>query len=307
MIVCLGELLLDIMVQRGSGPERDPRVQSIDIQPGGSAANVAAWLAGEGIAAGFVGAVGQDPVGELLMSDLAGRGVTCAVVQLAGQPSGMLLLERYDDGAVRPYARRGANDALLAPPTAGQQQLLDTATWLHVTAYAFYAAVSRRPVLDAMARAMRRGARVSLDLGAPHLVHHIGAEAYVALIRTAAPDVLLANEAEASLLAGTGVDALSYLGTLAPLAILKRGQAGCSVLANNVRSDWPAAAAIEVEPLGAGDAFAAGLIAALHEEADVPMAVEMGTRLGARCVGLRGGRPPRVWGHTTSRLDEHRA
>jgi sugar/nucleoside kinase (ribokinase family) len=176
-----------------------------------------------------------------------------------------------------------------------QQELLAAAAWLHVTAYAFYAAVSRRPVLAAMAAAKDRGARVSLDLGAPHLVQHIGVGSYLALIRTAGPDVLLANEAEASLLAGPGVDALGFLGGLAPLAIIKRGSAGCSVLAKNVRSDWPAVAATEVEPLGAGDAFAAGLIAALHSGADLPTAVEMGARLGARCAGLPGGRPPRAW------------
>src|SRR5271166_723931 len=115
MIVCLGELLLDVVVRRGSELERDYLVEGVDVQPGGSAANVAAWLANQGIAAGFVGAVGQDFAGEMLIQDLRDRGVTHAVARVAGQPSGVLLLERYANGVVRPHARRGANDALLAP------------------------------------------------------------------------------------------------------------------------------------------------------------------------------------------------
>jgi sugar/nucleoside kinase (ribokinase family) len=294
MIVCLGDLLLDVLVRRGATVDRP--VVGIDIQPGGAAANVAAWLGQQGLAAGVVGVVGEDFAGEMLLADLRQRGIIRAIACLTDKQTGILLLDQDASGAVQPHARRGANDALLAPATPAQDMLLAAADWLHVTAYAFYATASRRPVLEAMAAARRRGSQVSLDLGAPHLVRHIGEEAYLALTREAAPDVLLANEAEASLLAGPANDALEFLGTLAPLAIIKRGRAGCSVLAGATRSDWSALAAAEVEPLGAGDAFAAGLIGALQGGANLKTAIEAGLRLGAQCVGLPGGRPPRIWG-----------
>jgi ribokinase len=298
MIVCLGDLLLDLLFRRGGAAQP---AAGIDVQPGGAAANVAAWLAQQGVATGFVGAVGQDFAGAMLVADLRQRGITCAVARLANRATGVLLMEQDAGGAVQPHARRGANDALLAPSTPAQDALLAAADWLHVTAYAFYAEASRRPVLEAMAAAKRRGSRVSLDLGAPHLVRHIGEDTYLALIHAAAPDVLLANAAEASLLATPASDALQFLGALAPLAIVKRGRAGCSVLAGGARSDWPAVAVPEVEPLGAGDAFAAGLIGGLRSGADLRLAIEAGLRLGAQCVGLPGGRPPRAWG--TDELD----
>src|SRR5271165_5156316 len=166
MIVCLGDLLLDVLVRRGPAASGDRPVAEIAVQPGGAAANVAAWLAQQGIATGFVGAAGQDFAGAMLVSELRQHGITCAVACLANQATGVLLVEQDAGGAVQAHARRGANDALLAPATPAQDTLLAVADWLHVTAYAFYAGASRRPVLEVMAAAKSRGSRVSLDLGA---------------------------------------------------------------------------------------------------------------------------------------------
>ena len=44
--------------------------------PGGQAANVAAWAAALGADATFVGRIGTDPAGELVLRDLTKRGVT---------------------------------------------------------------------------------------------------------------------------------------------------------------------------------------------------------------------------------------
>ena len=46
----------------------------IALAPGGSAANVAAWIARVGMPAGFVGKVGADALGDLIVDDLRARG-----------------------------------------------------------------------------------------------------------------------------------------------------------------------------------------------------------------------------------------
>ena len=46
-----------------------------------------------------------------------------------------------------------------------------------------------------------------------------------------------------------------------------------------------------VDPTGAGDAFAAGLLAAWLSGADPTGALQAGTRTGAQAVALVGGRP----------------
>ena len=294
MIVCLGDLLLDVLVTRGAGASGETVASDLALRPGGSAANTAAWLAATGSPAGFVGAAGRDAEGDLLVGDLLRRGVACAVSRYAAAPSGLLLLETLPDGRVLPLARRGAND-LLTLEDPEQQALLARAGWLHLSAYALYAERSRGPILAAAAAARARGVRVSLDLGAAHLVAAVGAAAYRALLRALAPDVLLANEQEAALLAGDG-EPLAALAALSPVAVLKRGPGGCEIQASGSRLAVVAEPGPVVDVTGAGDAFAAGLIAPLLAGEPLELAARRAVALGGRCVGQVGGRPPQRGG-----------
>lgn len=77
MIVCCGYLNLDLSVRVPALPEDGARVQmaSLERQPGGMAANVASAAAAFGAPVQFVGAVGPDRDGQLLVDDLAARGI----------------------------------------------------------------------------------------------------------------------------------------------------------------------------------------------------------------------------------------
>lgn len=282
--------MLDVLIRRSEGRDFEAAVERLSVQPGGSAANTAAWLAFQGFAAGFIGAAGGDLVGDMLVEDLRRRGVRCTVSRLAHLASGVLLIEMLPDGRILPAGRRGANDALALDDD--QRLLLAEGRWLHVAAYAFYAEQSRPYVLRAVAVARAAGAPISLDLGSPHLVTHIGLEHYLALIHAVAPDVLLANHIEAAMLPGGDHDPLGALAGLAPLAVLKRGAAGSVASHAGRRYEQPAAPATETDPMGAGDAFAAGLVGALSAARPLEQALREAAALGARCVALDGGRPP---------------
>lgn len=293
MIVSLGDFMLDVLVKRRSGSGIEGVVERLSLQPGGSAANVAAWIAYIGVPSGFAGAAGRDLAGDLMVEDLRRRGVQCAVARLADAQTGILLLEAMPDGSNRPAARRGANN--LWVPNDKQQQMLSCATWLHLSTYAFYPAVSREPLLAAIAGAHARGVPVSIDLGAPHVMQHIGPDAYRDVLRRATPTVLLANELEAAALAGEGGEPLSALAVYAPLVVLKRGAWGCTVQQDGTRVDEPAAPVAVVDPVGAGDAFVAGFIAALWRGENMRAAAGAGVALGTQCVQMLGGRPPLEW------------
>jgi sugar/nucleoside kinase (ribokinase family) len=88
------------------------------------------------------------------------------------------------------------------------------------------------------------------------------------------------------------VDPLAALTALAETAVLKRGAAGCLARHGGREFAVPAVAAREVDATGAGDAFAAGVIAALARGRDLSAALQAGVAEGAQCVGLLGGRPP---------------
>ncbi len=290
MIVCLGDLILDVLVRRVGLPSVHSAVENIAVTAGGAAANTAAWLAREGESVGFVGVAGTDFAGDMLVEELTRRGIVCAVTRSHDRPSGVLLLESGSDGRARATARRGANDDFRLD--AEQAALLSKASWLHIAAYAFFSESARPHVLEAARLARAAGAKISLDLGAPHLVSHIGVGEYLELVRATRANVLLANEIEASLLAEQGHDALDTMAKLAPIAVLKRGASGCSVRSHERRFDVEAVAIDEIDATGAGDAFAAGLIHALRANVDLHGAVYAGCVLGAHCASIVGGRPP---------------
>ena len=81
-------------------------------------------------------------------------------------------------------------------------------------------------------------------------------------------DVFSPNETEALALTGAGdVDgALAMLGDLCPTVVIKRGADGASaVVSGRLRYDAPAPAVTVADTIGAGDAFAAGFLAAALE------------------------------------------
>jgi sugar/nucleoside kinase (ribokinase family) len=288
MITCLGDLFLDVHVRRTEGPG-GPTTVPLAATLGGAAANTASWLAQSGTPSGVVGSVGADFMGTALLADLRRRGVRAAISRVAGMTSGICMVVHEQSGAVEATASRAANDELRLD--SRQRRLLLASSWLHVSAYAFFAEASRALILQAIDLARANGATVSLDLGAPHLVRHVGPVAYARLLRTANPRVLFANELEAALLAGPD-DPLDALASLAEIVMLKRGAAGCIVYDGRSRMAIDAVPAEEIDPTGAGDAFAAGAIACLSADGSPVEAARAGAMLGAACVAVMGGRPP---------------
>ena len=99
------------------------------------------------------------------------------------------------------------------------------------------------------------------------------------LLDVLAPDILFATEAEWELLGG------AYL--TAPVGVLKRGPRGCTVFTEDAKLDFAALDSEVVDPTGAGDALAAGLLlgGSLEE------AARRGLEAAARCVAKVGSMP----------------
>ena len=97
-------------------------------------------------------------------------------------------------------------------------------------------------------------------------------------------DVFSPNEAEALALTGAGdIDgALAMLGDLCPTVVIKRGADGASaLLSGRRRYDAPAPAVSVIDTIGAGDAFAAGVLAAALEGRPIEEQLSRGVACGA--------------------------
>jgi ribokinase len=274
-IATLGDVLLDVVVllTEPLAPGGDVRASS-RAGAGGQAANVAAWASELGAEARCIAKRGDDPAGELVARELAPHGVDLCGPIGAGATGVVVSIVRDGDRSL-------ASDRGVGPSFAPDE--LD-ASWvacdlLHLSGYALLREPMAETALLAARIAREQGARVSVDVAAWTEIRAYGPVQFRELLDELAPDVLFATEAEWELLGG------AYL--TAPVGVLKRGARGFSVFTEDAKLDFAAVETEVVDPTGAGDALAAGLLlgGSLEE------AARRGLEAAARCVAKVGSLP----------------
>lgn len=231
----------------------------------GAESNVAIGLSRLGHAAGWFGRVGNDAFGLGILDVLRREGVDtrCAVVD-AEAPTGLLVRDRHAERRIQVlYYRHGSAGSRL-----GQGDIDETyvasARLLHVTgitpALSESCLGAVRAALDV---ARGQGVTVCFD---PNLRLRLwSAERAAATIASLLPaaDIVLAGDEEMRRLSGCGAledGARWLLDHGARMVVVKRGESGA--WATDGTEEWsaPGRPVTVVDPVGAGDAFAAGLL-----------------------------------------------
>ena len=286
-ILLVGDVMTDVIV-RPEGPlaRGSDRRARIRFEPGGSAANQAAWLASYGIEVDFVARVGLADV-EAETLRLKGAGVTPHLIGDRERPTGRLVALIDASGERSFYTDRAANEALCSADIPGA--LIEGAPHIHLSGYSFFAPSPREAALDVMRRAGKTP--VSVDPASAEFLSEVGPEAFLEWTRGAA--ILFPNEDEAAALTGTRDPEAqcARLATLYPLVVVKRGAVGCRA-AEGPRRWRVAAPKVEaVDCTGAGDAFVAAFLAARLKGVEVEAALERAIAAGSAAVQRVGGRP----------------
>lgn len=257
---------------------------------GGSAANVACWLARQGVPTSYVGRVGDDPLGRESVVALHGCGVTTYVSHDHERTTGtcVVLVEPGGERSMLPDS--GANTTLT--PADLPPEPFRPGAHLHLSGYTLLNEGCRDAALAAISMAGAAGMTVSVDPSSAAPLRSVGAARFLSWTRGV--DLLLANRDEAAVLAGTPDpnQAAQQLGDDYREVVVKLGADGALWHRGFISASAPAERGVEVvDTTGAGDAFAAGFLASwlLHPEPETALAA--GNRLAARAVSVVGARP----------------
>ena len=291
-ILVVGDLVTDVVVVvDGEIAVGSDTAAAITVGGGGQAANTAAWLAHAGCPATLIAAVGDDAAGRERTAELTALGVDCAVRPQPGARTGSVVVVTSADERTM-ITDRGASLLLDPAEVAAAIKAAPDAVHLHLSGYPLLHAGSRPAGLAALAAARDRGLTTSVDAASAAPLRQLGAQTFLDFVRET--DLLLVNADEAATLAGPGSPAEqgAVLAHTARNVVVKLGGDGAlwcgreSVVRSATGTRVPM-----IDPTGAGDAFAAGLLAAWSAGAEPAAALAAGAALGAAAVTKIGARP----------------
>ncbi|MGI5505882.1 sugar kinase [Lentzea sp. CA-135723] len=258
-VVCLGETMV-MMVPAEPGPVHLVRTWHRAV--GGAESNVAVHLTRLGVRASWVSALGDDSFGRAVLDTVGGFGVDVSGVRIdATRPTGLYVKEASPHGSPVRYYRRGSAASgmgmeMIDRLGLGQVQLV------HLSGITPALSDSCLAMTRELLRRPRHGFRISFDLNwRPALWTDRDPRVLRELADMA--DVVLAGADEAELVWGTGDPARLRKLLPGPVSlVVKQGADGATLLEGGSSFFEPALEVEVVEPVGAGDAFAAGFLAA---------------------------------------------
>jgi sugar/nucleoside kinase (ribokinase family) len=279
--------MVDVVV-RPEGPiaRGSDRRASVTVQPGGSAANQAAWLAYFGAGIDFVARIGAADI-ERETARFEAIGVTPHLVGDATHETGRLVALIDPDGERSFLTDRGANEKLEARDIP--DALIASASHISLSGYSFFAPSPRAAVLDVMRRAGDKP--ISVDPASAEFLREVGEDNFLAWTRGAA--ILFPNEEEAAILAGSTdpETQCARLAALYPLVVIKRGAGGAEAAQGARRWRVKPAKTEPVDTTGAGDAFVAAFLSQRLSGGDIQPALERAVAAGGGAATIVGGQP----------------
>jgi 2-dehydro-3-deoxygluconokinase len=233
----------------------------------GAESNVAQGLARLGHWARWIGRVGDDPAGEAVLRELRADGVDVSRAEMdPTAPTGLLLRDSHPGRGIDvQYYRSGSAASFMSPEQIREESLLGVRVVHFSGITPMLSESAERATWALVERARQAGAVVSFD---PNVRRKLGPDhewmrVVGPLLREA--DLVLAGEDELELLLGGGAEesakALLAMGR-ARTVVIKRRDNSAAALGGDGQCVQPPFRVPVTDPVGAGDAFAAGWLSA---------------------------------------------
>ena len=286
-VVTFGEAMILL------APTESARLESagsFHASTGGAELNCAIGLVRLEHRVSWISRLGNDPFGQRILKTARGEGVDVSHVKLVDDAAtGLMFKEVRPGSASRVFYYRKQSPA--ATLELDQFENLQ-AQVLFVTGITPALSAHNREVTTAVVDQFRAaGTLVVFD---PNMRFRLWSkeEARTAFLELAKrSDVLLPSLVDGEILCGQSDPEamLDLLGEFGPKRIaIKLGENGVFFADEKSRSHFPSFPVSEIDPVGAGDAFCAGVISGILDQVSFADSVRRGAAMGAFCVSSWG-------------------
>ena len=286
-VAVVGSANIDYIVNAPELPQPGETVlgQPLLTALGGKGANQAVAAARAGAEVAFVGRLGEDDAGERYLAELRRLGLNVDALGRAPGPSGVALISVDRRGQNQITVAPGANHTLAPGDIDAAAELLGSAAVLVTQLETPLATVER-----SLRLARERGVLTVLNPAPARTLP----KRFAALV-----DVLVANETEATMLAGvsasTAAGALRAARRLDELGyrrvVVTRGRAGVVWWDQGRWGRLAGRRVSAIDATGAGDTFVGYLACALAEGQRLEAAIRLANAAAALSVTRRGAQP----------------
>lgn len=291
-LVTFGETMV-ILDPTDHGPLR--YVNQFHKRFGGAESNVAIGVARLGHSSGWISQVGNDELGTYLVNSIRGEGVdTSQVSRTDIGPTGLFLKERLREGSTQVYYYRTGSAASFMHKNQVNWDYIKKAKIVHISGITPFLSESCYDLtMEIVSYAKKNQLFLSFDPNIRlKILKSIPNHHDTLLYLASQADLFMPGVDEAAYLFGdSSPDSLldSCLKTGAKQVVLKNGSQGTYYA---TQSDQGFIKSINVDnvvdPIGAGDGFAAGVLSALLEKNNLRAAVQRGSIVGAMVISVAG-------------------
>lgn len=282
-VVTMGETMA---LMKAATPGPLAHAGSLGLGMGGAETNFAIALKRLGTSVTWLGRVGQDSLGDLVLREVAAEGITTLGIRDAGAPTGLMIKERRTLEHLKVWYYRSASAGSRLAPEDVPVDAIRNAKLLHLTGITPGLSESAcEAALYAVSVAREAGVTVSFDLNyrAALWTEDEAGPVFRKFIELA--DIVFAGDDEAGIAVGHGADSFELARRIAALGprqvVIKNGPHGCVAVIDGTEYRQEAVRINAVDTVGAGDAFVAGYISDFLAGASIKERLHTAVRTGA--------------------------
>jgi 2-dehydro-3-deoxygluconokinase len=260
-LLTIGETMVLITPREGGAVALDADAV---LSAGGAESNVAVAAASLGLRSAWLSRIGMGPLGQLVLSSVARRGVDISSVRVdPTRPTGLMIKAPGVDGSEVYYYR---TDSAAAALSRNDLEGIPLPAVVHVSGILAAVSPSGLDLVRGILGGVLGPAVVSFDVNyRPALWSSISEAAVILRELAAAADIVFVGRDEAEQLWGTSrPEDVRALFSDVPTLVVKDADVEAVEFGPEGTARVSTPPVVVVEPVGAGDAFAAGWLAARH-------------------------------------------